>query len=169
MPPIYSYTVPSFIKSLGGLKNILLKAQAHGVDETALLDDALAPDMFPFVRQVQIASDQAKGGTARLAGIENPSFADTETSLSELIERIDMTIAFLQSVPESAFVGAEARQITLPYFPGKYMAGFDYAREYVLPNFYFHTAIAYGLIRKAGVPLGKADYLNGPSLQDIVN
>jgi uncharacterized protein len=167
MSSLYTYTVPIFIKSLGSLKNILMKAEAHGVDEKALLGDTLAPDMFPFVRQVQIACDNAKGATARLSGIENPSFPDTEVTLAELKARIDKTVAFLQSVPESAFVGAETRQVTLPYFPGKYMDGSDYVREHALPNFFFHVTIAYGLVRKAGVGIGKNDYLNGLPLKDL--
>lgn len=166
MSPLYTFTVPIFIKSLGGLKNILLKAKEHGVDETALLADALAPDMFPFVRQVQIACDNAKGATARLAGVEIPSYPDTEATLDELIARIDTTIAFISTVSPEAFQDADERRVTLPYFTGKYFTGFDYAREYALPNFFFHVTTAYALIRKAGVPIGKADYMNGFPLRD---
>lgn len=168
MSSIYTYTVPTFIKTLGGLKLSIEKAVAHGVDEPTLLNDALAPDMFPFVRQVQIACDNAKGATARLSGITAPVFEDTEASLTALIARIDRTIAFVSSVPESAFADAETRQVTLPYFPGKYMTGSDYVHAHALPNFFFHVAIAYGLMRKAGVPLGKADYLNGLPLKELV-
>ncbi len=167
MSPIYMFTVPVFRKSLGGLKVVLEKAKAHGVDESLLLGDTLAPDMFPFVRQVQIACDNAKGSVARLAGVPIPSFPDTETTIDALIERVTATLTFIDSVPESAFAEAETRQVTLPYFPGKYMTGFDYAREYALPNFFFHVTIAYGLVRKAGVPIGKTDYLNGLPLRDI--
>ncbi len=167
MSQIYSFTIPVFAKHLEGLKKIIEKAEAHGVDEQALLNDRLAPDMFPFVRQVQIACDQAKGAVARLTGGENPSFPDTEASFDELKARIDKTIAFMNSVPESAYEGADTRETTLPYFPGKYMTGFDYAREYVIPNFYFHVSIAYGLVRKAGVEIGKADFMNGLPLHDV--
>ncbi len=168
MSHIYTYTVPSFIKTLGGLKHIIEKAEAHGVDEQTLLNDALAPDMFPFVRQVQIACDHAKGAVVRLTGMENVSFPDTEATFAELKTRIDKTIEFVASVPESAFEDAAERQVTLPYFPGKYMTGFDYAREYAIPNFYFHVTVAYGLVRKAGVPVGKPDFMNGLPLRDIV-
>jgi hypothetical protein len=164
---IYTYTVPVFIKHLGALKHCLQKAEAHGVDEGALLKDSLAPDMFPFVRQVQIACDHAKGATARLGGVEIPSYPDNESSLAELKARIDTTLAFVSSVPESAFLTAGDRQITLPYFPEKYMTGFDYAREYALPNFFFHVTTAYGLMRKAGVPLGKSDFMNGLPLKPL--
>jgi hypothetical protein len=166
MSPLYTFTVPIFIKSLGGLKAILEKAKAHGVDEALLLRDALAPDMFPFVKQVQVACDNAKGATARLAGIEIPAYPDTETTLDELIARIDTTVAFISSVSPDAFADADERRITLPYFAGKYFTGFDYAREYALPNFFFHVTTAYGLVRKAGVPIGKADYMNGLPLHD---
>jgi hypothetical protein len=103
----------------------------------------------------------------RLTDTENVAFPDTEATLAELKTRIDKTIAFVQAVPESAFEKAEERQVTLPYFPGKYMTGSEYAREYVIPNFFFHVTIAYGLVRKAGVQIGKADFLNGLPLKDI--
>ena len=164
--PMFGYTVPLFIKSLGGLRTILVKAQAHGGDESELLADRLAPDMFPLVKQVQTACDHAKNAVARLAGVTPPLFEDTERSLGELIARVDATIAFLQTVPASSFTGADERPITLPYFPGKYMTGFDYAREYALPNFFFHLVTAYGIIRKNGVVIGKADYANGLTLLD---
>lgn len=167
MHSLYSLTVPVFIKALGGLKIILQKAHEHGVDENVLLSDALAPDMFPFVRQVQIACDQAKGAAARLSGKDIPSFPDTETTLAGLIARVDKTVEFLNSVSEQDFAGAEERAIVLPYFPNKFLKGFDYAREYALPNFFFHVAIAYALVRKNGVAIGKADYINGLPLQDM--
>lgn len=168
--PMFQYTVPIFIKSLGGLQTVLTKAQAHctssGLHESDLLADRLAPDMFPLVKQVQSACDNAKNAVGRLTGITPPVFEDTEQSLGELIARVEATIAYLQTVPESAYAGAEERQVTLPYFPGKYMTGFEYAREYALPNFFFHLVTAYGIIRKNGVAIGKADYTNGLTLRD---
>ena len=167
MDNMYTYTVPVYIKMLGGLKTVLRKAKEHGVDETALLNDRLAPDMFPFVKQVQITCDQAKGAAARLAGIEVPKFDDNETTLDELQARIDKTIDFLKTVSEDSFADAADRKITITYFPGKYMSGFDYAREYAIPNFYFHLVIAYGLVRKNGVQIGKADYTQGLPFKDL--
>ena len=168
---LYDFTVPVFIKHLGGLKNVLLKAQTFlrekGMSEGEFLASALAPDMFPLTRQVQVACDNAKGATGRLAGIEIPAKEDNEKTIDELIARIDWTLDFVKSVPASAFAGAEERQVTLPYFKGKYMTGFDYAREYAVPNFLFHVVTAYGLVRKAGVPIGKADYMNGYPLKDL--
>lgn len=167
MDSIYDYTVPIFVKTLGGLKNVLEKAAAHGLDESALLDDRLAPDMFPFVKQVQMACDNAKGASARLSGMEIPVFADDETTIAQLIARVDKTIEFVQSVPASAFSGAADRQIVLPYVPGKFLKGYDYAREYAIPNFFFHTAMSYAIVRKNDVQIGKADYINGLPFFDL--
>lgn len=167
MDPIFEFTVPVFVKGLGGMRGILLKAKEAGVDETALLADRLAPDMFPLSRQVQIACDNAKNGAARLAGVEAPKHEDTEATIDELIACIDKTVAYLATITQESFAGAADRQVTLPYFPGKYLKGFDYAREHALPNFFFHLATAYGLVRKNGVAIGKADYINGLPLQDL--
>jgi uncharacterized protein len=171
MTELYTYTVPLFIKSLGGLKTVLTKAEEHakeaGINEVDFLADRLAPDMFPLVKQVQVACDNAKGATARLAAIEVPKFDDTEKTFAELQTRIDKTIEFLQSVPEAAFEEAATRQIVLPYFTDKYMTGFDYVREYVLPNFFFHLVTAYALVRKNGAPIGKADFANNPTFKDL--
>lgn len=169
MHELYTFTVPVFIKTLGGLKNVLGKAQAHladtAGDEATLLADRLAPDMFPLVKQVQVACDNAKGATARLAGVEAPKYEDTEQTINELIARINKTVDFVQSVSEASFKDAAARKVTLPYFPDKYMTGFDYAREYAIPNFFFHVVTAYGIVRKNDVAIGKADYTNGLPLQ----
>jgi hypothetical protein len=171
MNDIYFYTVPIFIKSLGGLKTVLTKAEVHakesGMSESDFLADRLAPDMFPLLKQVQVACDNAKGATARLAGVEAPQFEDTEQSFGNLISRIDKTVEFLNSLPESVFEDAATRQIVLPYFPDKYMTGFDYVREYALPNFFFHLVTAYALVRKNGVPIGKGDYANNPTFRDL--
>lgn len=170
MNDLYTFTVPVFKKTLGGLKNVLQKAQAELAPEaqSALMSDALAPDMFPFKKQVQSACDNAKGCAARLAGVEIPSFADTEATIPELIARVEKTIAFLDTITEAQFVDAASRKIELSYFPGKYMTGFDYAREYAVPNFFFHAVTAYGLVRKALVTIGKGDYINGTPLRDNV-
>lgn len=171
MNDIYAYTVPVFLKSLGGLKNVLTKAEAFakdaGMSEAEFLADRLWPDMFPLAKQVQVACDNAKNATARLAGVEAPKLEDTEQSFAELQARIDRTTEFVRSVPESSFAEAASRKVVLPYFPDKYMTGFDYAREYALPNFLFHVVTAYGIVRKNGVAIGKADYTNGLPLRDL--
>jgi hypothetical protein len=171
MQNLYTVTVPTFIKLLTGLKTVLTKAEAHakeaGITEEAFLNDALAPDMFPLKKQVQVASDNAKGAVARLTGKENPKFEDTEATFGELQARIDKTLEFVQSVSEAEFAGAEERKVTLPYFPDKYMTGTGYALEYALPNFIFHVVTAYGIVRKNGVAVGKADFMNCLPLKDL--
>lgn len=171
MTELYTFTVPVFIKSLGGLKTILTKAEAHaretGMDEQEFLNARLAPDMFPLVKQVQVACDNAKGAAARLAGIDAPKFEDTEQTFAELITRTDATVAFLKDVPEASFADAGERKIILPYFADKYLTGFDYAREYAIPNFFFHLVTAYGIIRANGVAIGKGDYINGANFQNL--
>lgn len=156
---------------LGSLKNVLAKAEAsardQGITEEDFLKSALAPDMFPLVRQVQIACDNAKGASARLAGTEPPAYEDTEKTFAELYARIDKTLAFVSTFTEESFVEAHTRKVTLPYYPGKYMMGDEYALEYVLPNFLFHVTIAYAIIRKNGVAIGKGDYMNGLPFKDL--
>lgn len=171
MHTTYTLTVPLFTKLLGGLKNVLAKAEAHakeaGIAEAAMLNDRLAPDMFPLVKQVQVACDNAKGAVARLCGKDNPKMDDTEQTFAELYERIDKTLAFVASASEADFAGAEERRITLPYFAGKYMTGSEYLLGYALPNFMFHITTAYGIVRKNGVQVGKADFMNGVPLRDL--
>lgn len=171
MNEIYAYTVPIFTKTLGGLKSVLTKAAEHakatGMSEETFLADRLAPDMFPLSQQVQIACDNAKGATARLSGVEMPKFEDTEKTFDELQARIDKTLEFIASVPEASFAGAAERQVTLPYFKDKYLTGFDYTREYALPNFFFHVVTAYAIVRKNGVAIGKADYTNNINFRDL--
>jgi hypothetical protein len=171
MNELYTFTVPVFQKTLKALDGLLVKAEAFvkekGMDEAALLDDRLAPDMFPFKKQIQIACDNAKGVTARLAGMEVPAHADDEVTITDLRARIAKTLEFVGSVSEDSFKDAATRKITLPYFPNQFMTGFDYAREYALPNFLFHVVIAYAIMRKQGAAIGKADYIGGMPLQDV--
>jgi hypothetical protein len=170
MDSIYTYTVPVFIKALGGLRGVLEKGKIHLVStngsEADFMNACLAPNMYPLVKQVQVATDNAKGATARLSGGEAPVFEDNETTIDQLFARIDKTIAYLQTFPESAFKGAAERHIVIKYFPGKHLTGFDYAREYAIPNFFFHVTVAYALVRHQDVEIGKGDYINGLSLKD---
>ena len=163
---MYQASVPVFVRQFASLTAILDKAEAsvaeRGIDPAQLLEARLAPDMHPLTRQVQIASDAVKGGVARLAGVEMPSFPDTETSFAELKARIAKTVAFIESVPADKIDGSEERAITLKIadremtFPGQtFLLGF------VLPNFFFHVSIAYALLRSRGVDIGKRDYLGG--------
>ncbi len=118
--------------------------------------------MHPFPRQIQIASDGAKGAAARLAGIEPPSFPDTETTFPELQARIANTVKFLKSVTPEKLRGAEDRTVTIKFPQGEMsFSGKDFLTNFALPNFYFHVTTAYGLLRHKGIEIGKRDYLGG--------
>lgn len=163
---IHADVVAALTRALTQLRHVLGKADAHaqaqGWDPTVLLGMRLAPDMFPMVRQVQIATDIAKNAAARLTTTEAPKFEDTETSFAELDARIQRALDYIAGVPAAAFEGAETRAITVPSRRGElHFAGKDYLFEFVLPNVYFHSSTAYALLRHAGVPIGKADFL-GP-------
>lgn len=157
---LYDISVPLFVSGLKNLSVLLDKALASGIPEADLLEARLAPDMRPLPQQVQLASDTAKGATARLAGVENPSMPDTETTFAELKERIAKTVAFIESVDPARFDGGVDRDITvaLPTFALKWK-GADYLRQFALPNFYFHVTVLYAILRAKGVTIGKQDYL----------
>ena len=164
---IYESTIPPMTAMLRNLSKILDKAAAQAKDKgiplSALLEARLAPDMHPFPRQIQIASDTAKGCAARLAGIEAPSMADTESTFDELQARIAKTVAFLESVKKEQLFGAEDRTVTLKFPNGEMnFSGRDYATLFAMPNFYFHVTVAYGLLRHKGIEIGKRDYLGEP-------
>lgn len=163
---MHSASVPIFVRMFNNLLTWLDKAEAHAAakkfEPTVLLGARLAPDMLPFTKQIQIASDAAKFGVARLAGIEAPKFEDNEATLDELRERIRKTIAFVESVPADKINGSEDRDITVPRRDGPIVVkGEPYLKSFVLPNFFFHVTTAYALLRHNGVDLGKSDYL-GP-------
>ncbi len=160
---LFEITVPQFIKMLHNLSLIMDKATVFSANKKfemeVLLNSRLAPDQFNFIRQVQIACDTAKLGAARLAGKEAPKNEDTEKTLPELKARIESTIGYLNSLKPEDFSGAEARHITQPRWEGKYLTGFEYAVQHVLPNIYFHVTTAYAILRHNGVDIGKKDYL----------
>jgi hypothetical protein len=163
---MYSQTVPVFVRMLGNLSAILDKAATHCADHkiepSVLLGSRLFPDMFPLTRQVQLACDFAKGPAARLGGLEVPKYEDTETTIDELKARIAKTLAFVQSVGQDKFAGADTRTITVPMRgEPKSFDGLTYLNNAALPNFYFHLTTAYDILRHNGVPLGKADFI-GP-------
>lgn len=160
----YDASVPVFRQMLGNLSGLLQKAEAHAADNSMdvneLLEARLAPDMFTFTRQVQIACDHAKGGVARLAGVELPKFEDTEKTVAELQERIRKTLDFVNSVSPEQFEGAEDRDIKLVFPWATYdFKGGRYLTYWALPNFFFHVTTAYDLLRHKGVAIGKADFL----------
>lgn len=158
---IYDASAPVFVATFTNLQAWLDKALAEGKDEKALMEARLAPDMYPLPKQIQIASDTAKGAIARLAGIEAPSMADTEASFEELKARCQKTIDFINSVDRSKFDGAEGREVTLkfPNGMGYQFVGRDYLTNFALPNFFFHVTTTYALLRAAGVSIGKPDFL----------
>ena len=163
---LYDVSIPPMIRMLENLSKILDKAVAQAKEKnipiSGLLEARLAPDMHPFPRQIQIASDAAKGAAARLAGVEAPAMPDTEATFPELQARIAKTIAFLKSVKPEQFKGAEDRTITLKFPQGEMtFSGRDFLNGFALPNFYFHVTTAYGLLRHKGIEVGKRDYLGG--------
>lgn len=162
---MYSASVPVLRRMLGSLAALLetaeTYAQQHKIEANALLHARLFPDMFPLIRQVQVATDFAKGASARLAGQEVPRYEDNEQTFAELQQRITKTLGYIDSLPQEAFDGAETRPIT--HGAGERARHFDsgdaYLTGFVLPNFYFHVTTAYAILRHNGVPIGKRDFL----------
>ena len=151
--------------NLNALSGVLDKAEAFAtakkVDPSVLLHLRLSPDMFDLVRQVQVASDGARRGSARLAGVEAPKFEDNETTIAQLKDRIAKTVAYLKTLDRKAIDASAEREITFPLGPEKkgHMKGDDYLNHFMLPNFYFHCTAAYAILRHAGVDIGKRDFL----------
>ena len=163
-------SLPAFEIGLNALLGVLDKAAAHAAakktDPSVLIGWRLAPDMFPFVRQVQVVCDQAKNASARLAGIEPPKFEDNETTLDQLKDRIARTLAFLKTLDGKAIDTSSDREITFPLGQKKgQMKGADYLNHFVLPNFYFHLTAAYALARNFGADIGKRDFLGAVPLK----
>ena len=163
---LYDVSVPIFTLSLNNLAAILDKAASHAevkkVDPKVLPGARLIIDMLPLSSQIQIACDTAKGAAARLAGIEVPKHEDTEATLAELKARVAKTLEFIKTIEPEQLQGAETREIVLQ-FPQSSLkfTGVNYLTNFVLPNFFFHVTMAYALLRKNGVDLGKRDFL-GP-------
>ena len=163
---IYDVTVPVFNKMLPALKHVLEQgeadAEARGIDPSVYLQGRLAPDMFALTRQVQIVTDQVKGGLSRLAGMDVPSWPDDEASFAELYARIDKTTDYAQSFGRDAFEGAETRTIELKFPQAEFkFNGLDYVNHFLLPNLYFHTTATYAILRHNGVKIGKKDFFGG--------
>lgn len=164
---MYQASVPAFLQMLNSLSAILDKADADAakrkIDPTVLLNYRLAPDMFPLIRQIQIATDHAKGAPARLAGAEVPKYDDTEQTFADLKARIARTVKFLQDFQPKDIDGSEDRDISLTV-GGQAMnfKGQSYLVHFAMPNFYFHATMAYAILRHGGLAIGKRDYL-GPA------
>lgn len=161
---MYAVTVPPIARSLTNLRAILEKAAAHAeakkIDPSVLINARLYPDMFPLSRQVQIASDTAKGAVSRLAGLEPPKYEDNESTFPELLARLDKTIALLESFKPEQIDGSEGKTINLPMHEKTLtFDGLHYLLDFVLPNVYFHVTTAYAILRHNGVEIGKKDFL----------
>ncbi len=161
---MYQASVPVFIRMLNNLVAILEKAMAHAeakkIAPAVLLGSRLYPDMFPLSRQIQIASDTAKGGAARLAGMEPPKYEDNETTFPELIERLRKTISYLNTLKPEQIDGSEKKKVTLKVRDEMMtFEGLTFLLNRVLPNLYFHISTAYAILRHNGVEIGKKDYL----------
>jgi hypothetical protein len=161
---MYQASVPPFLQTLAALSAILDKGAAHAsarkIEPAVFLNARIAPDMFPFTRQVQLASDFAKNTVARLAGVDAPKMPDTEASFDELKARIAKSLAYVKTFSAGQIDGSENRDITIPVggqpttFKGQ-----RYLINNALPNFYFHAAAAYAILRHHGVDIGKRDFL----------
>lgn len=160
---MYQASVPVFITMLDGLSHVLSKGEAHaaekGIDPQTLVEARLAPDMFALARQVQIATDHAKGAPSRLAGREIPKFEDTENNFPELQARIAKTVELLKGFAPQDIDGSEDRSIVLAMRSGELsFTGMQYLLHFAMPNFYFHVTTAYDILRHNGVAIGKADF-----------
>jgi len=161
---MYQASIPVFVRYLSALSAILRKAADHcaakKIDPSVLVTSRLAPDMFALARQIQIATDHAKGAAARLSGNEVPSFPDTEATFDELQARIAKTLDYIQGFKTEQIDGSDEKQINLQ--AGRQELSFkgtEYLTMFALPNFFFHLTTAYGILRHCGVEIGKRDFL----------
>lgn len=164
---MYQASVPVFARALANLRVVLQKGEAFaiekGFDPEVLLQTRLIADMLPLVRQVQIATDMAKNGSFRLAGMDPPKFEDDETTFAQLYARIDRAAEVMQGIAPEKIDGSEARSITLQMRTGEMkFEGQSYLLDFVIPNLSFHTTTAYAILRAAGVPIGKMDFMGAP-------
>lgn len=163
---MHAMSVPVFVRALRNLRGVLEIGERHagekGITPDVMLQTRLIPDMLPLVRQVQIATDMAKNGCARLTATDPMPFPDEETSFEQLYARIDRCISYVESFDQAQFDGSERRAISFRNRTGElHFDGFGYLTSFVLPNLFFHASIAYAILRVAGAPLGKNDFLGG--------
>src|SRR3954466_15469604 len=161
---MHQASVPVFVRALNNLATILEKAAAHAeakkIDPAALITFRLYPDMLPLSKQIQIASDSAKGGVARLAGSEPPKYDDNETIFPELIARLRKTVGYLESIKPQEIDGSEDKTVTWKTQTAtRTMQGMPYLLNHVTPNVYFHVTTAYAILRHCGIEVGKQDFL----------
>ena len=164
---MHSASVPVFVRMFGNLLTWLDKAEAHAAarkfDANNYLGLRLAPDMLPFTRQIQIASDAAKACMARLAGVEVPKWDDNEASLDDLRARVRKTIDYVTSFSAAQIDGSDSREISVPQRSRDPLvfSGENFLKHYVMPNLYFHLTTTYAILRHSGVDVGKGDFLGG--------
>ena len=161
---MHAFSAPVFVRALRNLRAVLAIGERHatekGIAPEVLLQTRLIPDMLPLVRQVQIATDMAKNGCARLTATEPLPFPDEETTFAELYARIDRCIAYVEGFEPAQFEGSQSRAITFRNRSGELnFDGLGYLTTFVLPNLFFHASVAYAILREAGAPLGKSDFL----------
>lgn len=164
-------TLPTLrLKALRSLlEKVESQAKEKGINDATILDFRLAPDMLPLVKQIQIATDNAKGMASRLARKDIPKYEDTETTLESLRDRLEKTIAYLATFSESDFADAATAEAHFPYFKDVHFVGADYVIGYGLPNFFFHVVTAYDILRHHGFEIGKADFMDGSLLPFVPN
>lgn len=166
----YTFSLTIAKKSLSTLLTLIAKGEAYakekGIEESMLLNASLALDMFSFTKQVQVATDDARRNFLFLAGREHIRFEDTEKSFSELRERVNKSIAVLDTLTEADFAEADSRKVSLFWMGQKYVEGKDFVQEFALANLFFHVVTAYGILRKEGVDLGKVDFIGMLSMKD---
>jgi uncharacterized protein len=164
---MYQASVPVFLRALTNLRAVLQKGEAFagekGFAPDVLVQTRLIADMLPLVRQVQIATDMAKNGACRLAGIDPPKFEDDETTYAQLYARIDRAIEVIRGVDAAQLDGSETRAITLQMGNGEMkFEGQSYLLDFVIPNLFFHCTTSYVILREAGVSIGKMDFMGAP-------
>jgi uncharacterized protein len=163
---MFTASVPVYTQFLTSLSNVLKKGAAHAeakkIDPSVLVNARIAPDMLPLSAQVQIATDHAKGSLSRLAGVDAPKFEDTETTFDELQARIKKTLDYVKTFKPTQIDGTEGKEIVLTFGTQKFpFNGQTYLIQFALPNFYFHTTMAYAILRHNGVEIGKRDFMGG--------
>jgi hypothetical protein len=167
---LFELTVPQLTKTLRNLDRWLKAAEAYAdqrkfpVDN--LVQQRLAVDQYPLVKQIQAICDNAKFIPGRLTAKEWPAHADTETTFEQFHQRINAVLTYLETFKPEDFEGADARKISLPWMGGKWMTGLEYVSQFALPNFYFHVTLAYSILRHNGVPLGKQDFIGSVPMRD---
>ena len=169
MSSTYECTVGIFTRGLNSLNSWIYKAEelakTKKFDTDVFVQARLAPDMYPFLKQVQIACDAAKGAAARLVGKQPPKHEDNERTFADLHKRIEKTVEYLKTLKPNEFDGCDDRRVNLPWPEGKWMYGGQYIPQMAIPNFYFHLTTAYTILRHNGVDVGKTDFLGKIDLQ----